>query len=71
MPVAAGAGDADLLAFLLDVRGDEDQREFGVVIVVLQVGDRVADALGELAVGGFVEVLVLEDDQAVAVEQVA
>ena len=71
MPVAAGAGDADLLAFTLDVRGDEDQREFGVVIVLLQVGNRVADALGEIAVGLLVKVLVLEDDQAVLVEQVA
>ena len=71
MPVAAGAGDADLLAVLLDVRGDEDQREIGVVVVLLQVGNRVAEALGELAVADFVKVLVLEDDEAVLVEEVA
>ncbi len=71
VPVAAGAGDADLLAVLLDVGGDEDQRKIWVVVVVLQVGNRIADALGEVAVLGFGEALVLEDDDAVLVEEVA
>ena len=70
MPIAAGARNADLLAVLLHVRGDEDQRKFGVVIVGLQIRNREPEMFREIAILRIRDRLVLEHDQPVFVEEV-
>jgi len=70
MPIATGAGHSDLAATrVLQVGGDEDQREIGVAVVLLEVRLRGADGMSESAVIVFVHVLILKHDRAMHVEQ--